>query len=100
MLWGATLRSPHPRALIRSLDTSAAAALPGVRAVLTHADVPGRKTYGLEFADQPVLASSDVRFKGEPIAIVAADHPETARQVGHLVAIGDEPEVERAAGSS
>ena len=56
MLWGATLRSPHPRARISALDTAAAAAMPGVHAVLTHADVPGRKTYGLEHADQPVLA--------------------------------------------
>ncbi len=87
MLWGATLRSPHPRARIRSLDTSAAAALPGVHAVLTHADVPGSKTYGLEHADQPVLAWSDVRFKGEPLAIVAADHPETARHAADLIAV-------------
>jgi CO/xanthine dehydrogenase Mo-binding subunit len=87
MLWGATLRSPHPRARIRSLDTSAAAALPGVHAVLTHADVPGRKTYGLELADQPVLAWSDVRFKGEPIAIVAADHPESARRAADAIAV-------------
>ncbi len=87
MLWGATLRSPHPRARIRSLDTRAAAALPGVHAVLTHADVPGRKTYGLEFADQPVLAWEDIRFKGEPIAIVAADHPETARRAADLIAL-------------
>jgi CO/xanthine dehydrogenase Mo-binding subunit len=87
MLWGATLRSPHPRARIRALDTGAAAALPGVHAVLTHADVPGRKTYGLEHADQPVLAWSDVRFKGEPIAIVAADHPETARRAAELIAL-------------
>jgi len=87
MLWGATLRSPHPHARIRSLDTGAAAALPGVHAVLTHADVPGRRTYGLELADQPVLACEDVRFKGEPIAIVAADHPETARRAADLIAV-------------
>jgi CO/xanthine dehydrogenase Mo-binding subunit len=87
MLWGATLRSPHPRARIRSLDTSAARALPGVHAVLTHADVPGRKTYGLEHADQPVLAWSDVRFKGEPVAIVAADHPESARRAADAIAV-------------
>jgi CO/xanthine dehydrogenase Mo-binding subunit len=87
MLWGATLRSPHPRARIRSLDTAAAAGLAGVHAVLTHADVPGRKTYGLEYADQPVLAWSDVRFKGEPIAIVAAEHPETARRAADLIAV-------------
>ena len=86
MLWGATLRSPHPRARIRSLDTAAAAGLPGVHAVLTHADVPGRRTYGLEHADQPVLAWDDVRFKGEPVAIVAAEHPETARRAADLIA--------------
>jgi xanthine dehydrogenase D subunit len=87
MLWGATLRSPHPRARIRSLDTAAAAGLAGVHAVLTHADVPGRRTYGLEHADQPVLAWEDVRFKGEPVAIVAAEHPETARRAADLIAV-------------
>ena len=56
MLWGATLRSPHPRADIWSIDIAAALAMPGVHAVLTHEDVPGRKTYGMEHADQPVLA--------------------------------------------
>ena len=68
MLWGHTLRSPHAHARIRSIDLSAALALPGVHAVLTHADVPGQKTYGLEFADQPVLAIDRVRYFGEPVA--------------------------------
>ena len=45
-----------------------------------HEDVPGGKTYGLEHADQPVLAADVVRYQGEPVAIVAADHPETARR--------------------
>jgi xanthine dehydrogenase D subunit len=80
MLWGATLRSPHPRARITGLDVSAALALPGVAAVLTHHDVPGHKTYGLEHSDQPVLAIDQVRYQGEPVALVAADHPETARR--------------------
>ena len=78
---GRDAAQPAPaRADPRRIDTSAAAAMPGVHAVLTHADVPGRKTYGLEHADQPVLAWSDVRFQGEPVAVVAADHPETARR--------------------
>ena len=47
MLWGATVRSPHPRAKIRSVDTTKALLVPGVLAVLTADDVPGRKTYGL-----------------------------------------------------
>jgi xanthine dehydrogenase D subunit len=80
MLWGATLRSCHPRANIWSIDTSAAEAVPGVYAVLIHEDVPGRKTYGLEIPDQPVLAWEKIRYEGEPIALVAADHPETARR--------------------
>ena len=80
MLWGATLRSPHPHAEIRSIDTSAAEVMSGVHAVLTHEDVPGRKVYGMEIPDQPVLAWEKVRYQGEPVAIVAADHPETARR--------------------
>ncbi|HSV66921.1 MAG TPA: molybdopterin cofactor-binding domain-containing protein [Mycobacteriales bacterium] len=80
MLWGATLRSPHPYARIRSVDLAAALALPGVYAVLTHDDVPGDNIYGLEHADQPVLAAGVVRYVGEPVAVVAAGHPETARR--------------------
>ena len=79
MLWGSTLRSPHPRARIREIDIGPALRLSGVHAVLTHEDVPGRKTFGLEIPDQPVLAWEDVRYQGEAVAIVAADHPETAR---------------------
>jgi CO/xanthine dehydrogenase Mo-binding subunit len=80
MLWGDTLRSPHAHARIVSIDISQALSLSGVHAVLTHGDVPGRKTYGLEFPDQPVLALDRVRYVGEPVAVVAADHPELARQ--------------------
>ncbi|MGH8962230.1 MAG: xanthine dehydrogenase subunit D [Jatrophihabitantaceae bacterium] len=87
MLWGATLRSPHPRARIRSVDIGAALALAGVTAVLTHEDVPGSKTYGLEIADQPVLAIDQIRYIGEPVAIVAADHPETARRAAALIEV-------------
>jgi CO/xanthine dehydrogenase Mo-binding subunit len=87
MLWGATVRSPHPRARIRSIETGAALTMPGVMAVLTHEDVPGRKTYGLEIPDQPVLAFPDVRYQGEPVALVAADHPETARRAAERVAV-------------
>src|SRR5947208_10334274 len=80
MLWGATLRSPHPYARITAIDIAEALAVPGVYAVLTHEDVPGVNRYGLEHADQPVLAVDVVRYQGEPVALVAADHPETARR--------------------
>jgi xanthine dehydrogenase D subunit len=87
MLWGATLRSPHPRARIRSIDVSAAATSPGVHAVLTHDDVAGRKTFGLEIPDQPVLAWDETRYQGEAVAIVAADHPEIARRAAKRIEV-------------
>ncbi|MEU4967120.1 xanthine dehydrogenase subunit D [Streptomyces smyrnaeus] len=80
MLWGATLRSPHPYARINSIDIGPALKHPGVHAVLTHEDVPGENIYGLKVADTPVLAEDVVRYKGEPVALVAADHPEAARR--------------------
>jgi len=91
MLWGDTLRSPHAHARIVSVDLSRALAMPGVHAVLTHEDVPGRKTYGLEFPDQPVLAIDRVRYVGEPVAVVAADHPERARRALAAIAVEYEP---------
>ena len=66
------------RARIRGIDISGALAIPGVATVLTADDVPGAPTYGLEHHDQPVFARDVVRFQGEPLAAVAADHPETA----------------------
>ena len=91
MLWGHTLRSPHAHARIHAIEIGPALALPGVHAVLTHADVPGRKTYGLEFADQPVLAADRVRYFGEPVALVAAEHPEQARRAAAAIAVEYEP---------
>ncbi|HEY3194109.1 MAG TPA: xanthine dehydrogenase subunit D [Candidatus Dormibacteraeota bacterium] len=85
MLWGSTVRSPHPYARIVSIDTTEALAAPGARAVLTHEDVPGRNAYGLEIPDQPVLAEDVVRYWGEAVALVAADHPEQARRAAQKV---------------
>jgi len=87
MLWGTTLRSTHPRARVRSMDVTRALKVPGVAAVLSADDVPGRKTFGLEAADQPVLADGQVRYQGEPLLIIAADHPETARRAAAAVTV-------------
>jgi xanthine dehydrogenase D subunit len=87
MLWGATVRSPHPYARIVAIDTSEALLMPGVQAVLTHRDVPGQKLYGLEIQDQPVLAIDLVRYWGEAVALVAADHPEHARRAAQKVQV-------------
>jgi CO/xanthine dehydrogenase Mo-binding subunit len=76
-LWAKAFRSPHHHARIVSLDTSKAEAMKGVYAVVTHADVP-KNVYGhLEGlgvpADEPLLAETDVRYRGQPIAVVAAE---------------------------
>jgi len=91
MLWGATLRSPHPYARIKSIDTTKALLIAGVHAIITAEDVPGKLTYGLISSDQPVFAKDVVRYMGEPVAAVAADHPETCRRA--LAAIVVEYEV-------
>ena len=91
MLWGHTVRSPHAHARIRSIDLADALTLPGVHAVLTHDDIPGDKRFGLEFRDQPVLAIDRVRYFGEAVAIVAADHPEQARRAAERVRVDYEP---------
>ncbi|MER7676685.1 molybdopterin cofactor-binding domain-containing protein [Streptomyces sp. NPDC096934] len=88
MLWGQILRSTVAHAEIVSIDTSEALAQPGVYAVLTYDDLPTAvKTYGLEIRDTPVLAHGKVRHHGEPVAIVAADHPETARRAAARIKV-------------
>ena len=91
MLFGATLRAAHPHARILSIDTSKAAALPGVHAVLTHQDVPGRNRHGLVYQDWPVLCDDKVRYLGDAVAIVAAESPEIAADALQLIDVAYEP---------
>ncbi|MCZ4123812.1 xanthine dehydrogenase family protein molybdopterin-binding subunit [Streptomyces sp. H39-S7] len=87
MLWGFTLRSPHAHAKILSIDTGEALKTAGVYAVMTHDDLPAFTKYGLEYKDTPVLADGVVRYHGEPVALVAADHPETARRAAAKIKV-------------
>lgn len=82
MLHGATLRSAHPHAAIRGVDASAALAMPGVHAVLTHKDVPADPRHGLVENDWPVFAggSYPARYFGDPIALVVADTAQLAHE--------------------
>jgi len=90
MLHGATLRSAHAHARIVSVDTSKARAVPGVRAVLTHDDLPTEELFGLMKSDQYPLARTKVRFIGDPVALVAADDAQTARDALKLIAVAYE----------
>ena len=66
------VRSPHPHALIRSIDVSAAESMPGVVGVLTAKDIKGTNSLKYLVADRPVLCEDKVRYIGDPVAAVAA----------------------------
>ena len=86
MLHGKVLRSPYPHARIVSIDTAAARALPGVRAVLTGEDAPAQ-LWGVHHKERAVLARSVVRFCGEEVAAVAAVTEEIARDALDLIEV-------------
>ncbi len=100
MLFAAMLRSPHAHAKIKKLDTSKAAKLPGVRAVVTSADLPdpgnrieelGEGAVNLAHLTRNVLAREKVLYKGHAIAAVAADNIHIAEEAVKLIEIEYEP---------
>lgn len=84
-LYGRTKRAGVPHARIKAIDTAEAEALPGVHAVLTHKDVPGRNRHGLVTIDWPVLCDDKVRYAGDAVAVVAADTEDIAAQALALI---------------
>jgi CO/xanthine dehydrogenase Mo-binding subunit len=84
MLWAKVLRSPVAHGRIKKIDPSGALALPGVRAVLTGADLPGARI-GKKIVDMPILADSVVRYRGEKVAAVAADSEAIAEAALDLI---------------
>jgi len=88
MLHAKLLRSPYPHAKIKNIDTSAAEALPGVKAVLTPAECPTRKFTPVYFVPSDTVSmpndflimSDTVRFAGQPVAAVAATSLDVAEQ--------------------
>ncbi|MCX5970276.1 MAG: molybdopterin-dependent oxidoreductase, partial [Coprothermobacterota bacterium] len=91
MLWGKVLLAAHPHARILSLNTTEAAALPGVQAILTALDIPGAKEIGAVIEDQPVLAVDRVRFLGDGVALVAADTQAAAEEALKHISVKYEP---------
>jgi len=96
LLHGKVLRSPHAHAKVLSIDTSQAEGQPGVRAVVTAADLPfasltreelGAGYQGLKFASDHVLAGDKVLYRGHPVAAVAADNPHQAEAALNLIKV-------------
>jgi carbon-monoxide dehydrogenase large subunit len=86
MLWAAYATSPHAYARVRSVDTAAARAVPGVKAVLTAADI-GPLRFGRQVFDWPVLAYDVVRFIGDRVAAVAAETREAAEEAARRIEV-------------
>jgi CO/xanthine dehydrogenase Mo-binding subunit len=101
MLHGVVLRSVYPSARLRRIDTSRAAAMPGVAAVLTARDVPHNTLWtdvpgqtrqvGPLRARLQVLADQVVRYQGEPVALVAAETREGAQRAAEAIEVDYEP---------
>src|SRR5205085_10641041 len=87
MLHAVYVRSPYAHALVRSIDTSRARAVPGVHAVLTGGDLPEHARFGRRIQDWPVLARSKVLFIGDRVAVIAAETREAAETAAQLVQV-------------
>jgi CO/xanthine dehydrogenase Mo-binding subunit len=100
MLYGKVLRSPHAHARIRSIDTRVAAALPGVKAVITGADMPivaskvamvGEGAVNFKYLSNNLLAVDKVLYHGHAVAAVAATSPHIAEEALALIKVDYEP---------
>lgn len=85
MLYGKVRRAGIPHAVIKNIDTSDAQAMEGVACVLTSKDIPGKNLFGIAFQDQWALAENKVRYIGEPVALVAAESEEIARDAAKAI---------------
>ena len=93
MLHARVKRAMIPAGIVESIDTSAAEALPGVKAVLTAKDLFAEKVHGLVIKDWPVMVGvgEKVRYVGDAIAIVAAETRDIASEAINLIQVKIKP---------
>ncbi|WP_420405824.1 xanthine dehydrogenase family protein molybdopterin-binding subunit [Nisaea sp.] len=95
MIWGKVLRSPHPHAVIRSIDTSKAEALPGVKAVVTSKDIVDFSVHtpvplgiqDMRWMCRNVMAREKALFHGHPVAAIAAISADIAAEACELIEV-------------
>jgi len=91
MLYARALRSKYPHANLLNVDVRKARELPGVVAVITADDIPGRKDCGVHEVDWPVLCYDKVRYVGDAIALVVAESEKIAAQALDLIDVNYDP---------
>ena len=89
LIYGVVVRSPHAHALVNNIDTTAAAAMPGVLSIITAADFPSREgiSVGRKRLFENVIASNKVLYNGHPVAAVAATSQRLAREAAAAIAV-------------
>lgn len=89
MLYGSALRAKYPRALIKSIDISKALVHPGVEAVLTAEDIPGKRFLGHLVKDWPAMiaAGEETRYVGDAVALVAAKSKKALKEALALIEV-------------
>lgn len=87
MLWAGIKTSGYAHALIKNIDTAQALQIPGVRAVLTSKDVRGNNRVGMPEGDQPVLVDDKVRYRGDAVALILAEHREVLLEAAARIKI-------------
>ena len=90
-LWAKVVWSRFPRARVRAIDRTPAEKVSGVIRVITHEDLPGEKTFGVIFSDQPVLAETEVRSVADAVALVLAETPEAAEGGANRLKVDYDP---------
>ncbi|MBD3224203.1 MAG: molybdopterin-dependent oxidoreductase [Caldithrix sp.] len=84
-LYAAVLTSQKAHARITALDTAAAGRQPGIVRIFTAGDIPGDKTIGNIFQDEPLLASDEVVYRGEPLTLIVAETMRAARMARKFI---------------
>jgi len=90
-LYGVSKHAEFPHAEILKIDTSKAKAIDGVRAILTHKDIPGEKSFGSIHPHQRVLCDDKVRFYGDVLAIIAAESEDIAQKAANAITVKYKP---------
>jgi CO/xanthine dehydrogenase Mo-binding subunit len=91
MLHAAACVSEHPHAELLAIDVEEARAIEGVEAIVTAADIPGVNAVGIIFPDQPLLVEHRARWRGDRIALVAAQTPALARHAAKAIRVEARP---------
>jgi CO/xanthine dehydrogenase Mo-binding subunit len=91
LLHGKVLRAGVPHAVIEEIDTREAQSLAGVACVLTAKDIPGLNRFGIAFQDQEALVTDRVRYIGDPVALVAAETEEIAKEAVKAIRVKHRP---------